>query len=74
MMTALAQTGASLQEIECFLGADPDGRGALRDRIAADMANQLLAAFGQTTRQSPADVKRIRQRGAWVGLGERPRE
>jgi hypothetical protein len=38
------------------------------------MTNDLMAAFGQATRQSAADVKRIRERGNWMGLDQRPRE
>ena len=47
---------------------------AVRDQIAADMTNQLLAAFGQRRRQTPEEVRRIRERGAWVALDRPPRE
>ena len=74
IMTALAESGASGTHIEAFLAADPRGEGALRDRIAADMTNELLSALGQRGQQSPAEVKRIRERGNWTALGQRPRE
>ncbi|HVM98219.1 MAG TPA: hypothetical protein VMT89_17625 [Candidatus Acidoferrales bacterium] len=74
IMAALAQTSASADHIEAFLAADPRGEGSLRDRIAADMTNDLLGAFGRTARQSPAEVKRIRERGNWTTMGQRPRE
>lgn len=74
LMAAFVETGASVEHIELFMTADPRKEGALRDRIAATMTNELLGAFGQTARQSPADVKRIRERGNWIALGERPRE
>ena len=67
-------TGATPQKIERFLDADPTGQGSVRDRIAADMTNELLAALGQRGRQSVADVRRARQRGTWTTLDRRPRE
>ncbi len=74
LLSHLAATGAPQEHIERFLTADPLGNGSLRDQIAADMTNQLLSALGQRGRQTAADVKRIRERGAWVGLDRRPRE
>jgi hypothetical protein len=66
--------GAPRHTIERFLDADPNGRGSVRDQIAADMTNQLLEALGQRPRQSVTDVRRIRRRGAWMALDQRPRE
>ena len=66
-------SGASRPQVEAFLTADPDGRGCARDRIAADMTNELMNALGQTGRQSAADVKRARERGQWVGYDQPPR-
>jgi hypothetical protein len=63
-----------LPKIESFLDADPTGSGSVRDQIAADMTNQLRSALGQTGEQTAVEVKRIRERGAWTQLGERPRE
>lgn len=74
MMELFIATGAPRHAIERFLNADVDGAGAVRDQIAADMTNQLLHAFGQSERQTARDVERIRRRGAWVHLGQRPRE
>ncbi len=74
LLSHLAATGAPSDHIERFLAADPLGHGSLRDQIAADMTNELLSAFGQRGRQTAGDVKRIRERGAWVALDRRPRE
>lgn len=69
----MAATGASPEEVRAFLGADPDGGGAIEDRIAAEMANQLFESFGGTRgRQTPEDVRRLRARGAWRSFGQRP--
>ena len=51
-------------KIEAALRWDPDGGGALRDRITADMANRVLADMGVTPTQTPADVRRLRASGA----------
>ena len=72
LMELFIATGAAPAQVERFLDADLDGSGAVRDHIAASMTNQLMAALGQTARQSAADVRRIRDRGNWVTLDRRP--
>jgi len=74
MLGLFMATGASRDKVERFLDADVADAGTVRDAIAADMTNQLLEAFGQTGRQTVADVRRIRARGAWVHLDRRPEE
>ena len=74
MMEGFVQTGASHAKIETFLDADPFGRGSVRDQIAADMTNDVMEALGRRQRQSVDDIKRIRARGNWIGLDQRPRE
>ena len=56
-------TGVARGKIEAVLSADPEGRGSIRDRVTADMANRLLADMGVTPRQTAADVRRLRERG-----------
>jgi hypothetical protein len=34
----------------------------------------LLNAMGVNARQSAQDVKRLREKGTWQGMGERPKE
>lgn len=73
LLDAFAATGASAEKVERFLNAEPHpGRGTMRDQMAAEMTNQLLAALGQRPTQSGADAKRLRERGAWRTYGERP--
>jgi hypothetical protein len=74
MMQLLVDTGVDADAIERFLEADPDGAGSIRDQITADMTNDLMRALGNDTRQTAADVKRIRERGNWVNLDRRPTE
>lgn len=65
-------TGITRAKIEAALASDPDGRGALRDRITADMANRVLADMGVTPRHTAADVKRLRDSGAGAATTTRP--
>jgi len=67
-------TGTARSKLEKFLDGDPTGAGTVRDQIAADMTNELMRALGQRARQTAGDVKRIRERGNWVHLDQRPRE
>lgn len=73
-MDLFIAAGARREQVDRFLDADPDGTGTIRDHIAADMTNQLLQAFGRHQRQTASDVRRIRERGGWIGLDRRPRE
>jgi hypothetical protein len=73
LLAEFRQTGVAPEKIERFLNAEPAyGQGAIRDQIAADMTNQLLDALGQGGRQTRADVKRLRERGAWKGFDRPP--
>jgi len=74
MMELFLATGAPRSKVERFLESDIAGAGAVRDLIAADMTNQLLEAFGQRRRQTPDEVRRLRERGAWQALDRPPRE
>jgi hypothetical protein len=78
MRQLLRELGASTvapEKIERFLDAEPrGGHGTIRDHVAADMANQLLDALGQPPTQSSEGTKRLRERGAWRQLDERPEE
>lgn len=73
LLPLLAATGAGDDHLRDFLAADPDGQGALEDRIAAAMTNQLFESFGGTQgRQTADDVRRLRRRGTWRSYGEPP--
>ena len=75
VLAALADTGVEPGKIERFLAGEPaPGHGTVRDLIAADMSNQLLDALGQPGDQSGAQVKRLRERGAWRGYDRRPED
>ena len=74
MMELFIASGAPPDKVEKFLLVDIDGGGAVRDQIAADMTNDLLHALGQTGRQTPRQVERIRRRGTWMTLDRRPPE
>jgi hypothetical protein len=73
LLDAFLATGASPAKIERFLDAEPNpGGGTIRDLMAAEMSNQLLAALGQPATQSGRDTKRLRKRGAWRAYDRRP--
>ena len=73
LLDALHATGASPEQIERFLNAEPrGGGGTIRDLMAAEMSNQLLGALGQPPTQSGASAKRLRERGAWRSYDQRP--
>lgn len=66
LLEALHATGASAEKIDRFFAAEPRrGAGTIRDLMAAEMSNQLLAAIGQRPTQSGAAAKRLRERGTW---------
>jgi hypothetical protein len=65
-------TGIARAKIEAVLMSDPDGTGALRDRITADMANRVLADMGIAPRHTAADVKRLRESGSGAATTARP--
>jgi hypothetical protein len=74
MFQRFRASGVAHRKIVAFFDADPTGTGAVRDQMAADMTNELLAMLGQHKRQSAEEVRQLRQRGEWTRLGERPRE
>lgn len=75
VLAAFADTGLPAAEIERFLDAEPEpGKGTVRDLIAADMTNELLAALGQRGEQTGVKVKRLRERGGWRSLDRRPED
>jgi hypothetical protein len=74
LMDLFIATGVPRDKVEKFLDVERAGGGTVRDQIAADMTNQLLQAFGQRSRQTAGGVRRIRERGNWVGLDRRPRD
>jgi hypothetical protein len=68
----LLDAGLARDTIEAALLYDPDGGGALRDRLTADMANRMLADMGVAGRQTAADVKRLREQGGGGASTTRP--
>lgn len=72
ILDRLIATGAPRTHIDAFLEADPEGAGSIRDQIVADMSNDLMRALGQNSEQTAADVKRLREGGAWDRYDQRP--
>ena len=74
LLDLFIEAGLPREKIEAFLAADPHGEGSIKDRILADMSTELLGAMGVRAQQSAEGVKRLREKGAWQGMGERPKE
>jgi hypothetical protein len=73
LLAGLGATGVPAEKIERFFAAEPRrGQGTIRDLMAAEMSNQLLAGLGQQPSQSGADAKRLRERGVWRTYDQRP--
>ena len=63
LLDRMEETGVRPEKIMGFLKANPDGRGSVRDRLTAEMTNDLLKVMGMNERQTPEDVERIRKSG-----------
>jgi len=69
--------GLTREQVDVVLDAQLSGAPTLRDRLTSNMANALMRGLGMPGRQSPEDVKRIREAmktggaGTWV-KGEAP--
>jgi hypothetical protein len=59
-LDGLEQTGVDKEKIFTFLKADPDGTGSIQDQVTAEMTSELMKVMGISGRQTPQDVKRIR--------------
>ena len=68
------ETGLPREKIEAFLNADPHGNGSVKDQMTADMSTELLGAMGIRVQQTAQDIKRLRQKGVWQRMNEKPEE
>lgn len=59
-LDGLERTGVAKEKILAFLKADPDGKGSVRDQITAEMTTELMQIMGIAGRQTPQEVKKIR--------------
>ena len=59
-LDGLESTGIAKERIIAFLKADPDGKGSVQDQITAEMTTELMQIMGIAGRQTPQEVKRIR--------------
>jgi len=70
--------GLSKDRVDSVLDAQVGSAPTLRDKLTSEMANALMRGLGMPGRQSPDDVRKIRQAsasgagpGAW-SAGEKP--
>lgn len=59
-LDSLERTGVAKEKIMVFLTADPDGKGSVQDQITAEMTTELMQIMGIAGRQTPQEVKKIR--------------
>jgi hypothetical protein len=59
-LDGLEATGVAKEKIIVFLKADPDGKGSIQDQVTAEMTTELMKVMGMPGRQTPEEVKRIR--------------
>src|SRR5206468_1620937 len=71
--------GLTRDQVDAVLDAQVAGQPTLRDRLTSSMTNALMRGLGMPGRQSPEDVKRVREEmksgggATWV-KGEAPKE
>lgn len=70
--------GLMREQVDRVLDAQIGSAPTLRDRLTSEMTNALMRGLGMPGRQSPEDVRRVRQamnggtgEGAW-SAGEKP--
>ena len=59
-LDGLEKTGVAKEKIMTFLKADPDGKGSVQDQVTAEMTTELMKVMGISGKQTPEEVKRIR--------------
>jgi hypothetical protein len=74
VLGVLRSSGVSEEKLVRFLRYEPrSGSGSVQDQMAADLSNDLLAAFGNRAR-SIDEVRELRRRGVWRGYDQCPED
>ena len=60
-LDGLERTGVAKEKIVTFLKADPEGKGSVQDQVTAEMTSELMKVMGIAGKQTPDEVKRIRE-------------
>jgi len=53
--------GLTREQVDRVLDAQPGSEPTVRDRLTSDLTNALMRGLGMPGRQSPEDVRRVRQ-------------
>jgi len=69
--------GLTRERVDLVLDAEVDGQPTLRDRLTSNLTNSLMRGLGMPGRQSPEDVRRVREAmkagaGAGTSIGGEP--
>lgn len=70
MVDLFKAEGLSREQVDCVLDAKVGSAPTLRDRLTSETANALMRGLGMPGRQSPEDVKKIRE-SMESGAGEK---
>ncbi len=78
MVDLFKAEGLTRERVDCVLDAQLGSAPTIRDRLTSETANALMRGLGMPGRQSPEDVKKIREsmqsgegEGTW-SAGEKP--
>lgn len=77
LVDLFVEEGLTREQVDVVLDAQVGKDPTLRDRLTSNMTNALMRGLGMPGRQSPEDVKRVREAmktggaGTWV-KGETP--
>ncbi len=81
MVDIFKADGLKQQQVDRVLDAHVGGGPTIRDRLTSQMTNALMRGLGMPGRQSPEDVRRVREsmnspagQGTYTQGGEPPGE
>jgi hypothetical protein len=66
LVDIMADEGLTRAQVDMVLDTEVGGAPTLRDELTSRMANELMRGLGMPGRQSPEDVRRVRQTMASV--------
>jgi hypothetical protein len=78
LVDIFAAEGLTREQVDLVLDAQVGGEPTFRDRLTSELTNVLMRGLGMPGRQSPEDVRRVRDsmrsggEGTWRAGGRPP--